>query len=30
VVNNEIVATDAGIDGWLGTIQPLLKKLTGA
>lgn len=29
VVGNEIVATDTGVEGWQGTIQPLLKKLTG-
>lgn len=29
VQNGEIVATDAGVNGWTGTIQPVLTKLTG-
>jgi hypothetical protein len=29
VQNKEIVATDSGVEGWVGTIHPLLKKLTG-
>ena len=29
VQNDQIVAVDFGIDGWLGTIRPTLAKLVG-
>ena len=29
VVGDELVATDTGVNGWSGTIAPLLKQLTG-
>lgn len=29
VVNNELIATDTGVNGWTHGIEPLLKRLTG-